>query len=74
MLEIEYAALKRAHESGLKIALGTDAGSMPWDVNQAKEFEYLVEHEPGGVLTVTMHPQVIGRVERFLLITKIAAR
>jgi imidazolonepropionase-like amidohydrolase len=43
MLEIEYAALKRAHEAGLKVVLGTDAGSMPWDVNQAKEFEYLVK-------------------------------
>ncbi len=27
---------------GVKVALGTDAGSMPWDVNQALEFEYLV--------------------------------
>jgi imidazolonepropionase-like amidohydrolase len=42
-LEIEYAALKRAHESGLKIVLGTDTGSMPWDFNQAKEFEFLVK-------------------------------
>ncbi len=43
MLEIEYAALKRAHEAGLRVVLGTDAGSMPWDFNQAKEFEYLVK-------------------------------
>lgn len=43
MLEIEYAALKRAHEAGLKVALGTDTGSMPWDVDQAKEFEFLVK-------------------------------
>jgi len=43
MLEIEYEALKRAHTSGVKIVLGTDAGSMPWDFSQAKEFEYLVK-------------------------------
>jgi len=43
MLENEYAALKRASESGVKIVLGTDAGSMPWDFNQAKEFEFLVK-------------------------------
>jgi imidazolonepropionase-like amidohydrolase len=43
MLEIEYEALNRAHKMGLKIVLGTDAGSMPWDINQAREFEFLVK-------------------------------
>ena len=43
MLEIEYEALKRAYKSGLKIVLGTDTGSIPWDFNQAKEFEFLVK-------------------------------
>ena len=43
MLEIEYEALMRAYKSGLKIVLGTDTGSMPWDFNQAKEFEFLVK-------------------------------
>jgi imidazolonepropionase-like amidohydrolase len=42
ILEIEYEALKRAYKAGLKIVLGTDAGSMPWDINQAKEFDFLV--------------------------------
>jgi imidazolonepropionase-like amidohydrolase len=41
-LEIEYEALKRAYESGVRIVVGTDTGSMPWDFNQAKDFEYLV--------------------------------
>ncbi len=44
MLEIEYKALKRAHAMGVKIVLGTDAGSMPWDFDQAKEFEFLVRN------------------------------
>jgi imidazolonepropionase-like amidohydrolase len=43
MLEIEYEALKRAYKLGVKIVLGTDTGSMPWDFNQAKEFEFLVK-------------------------------
>jgi imidazolonepropionase-like amidohydrolase len=43
ILEIEYTALKQAHKLGLKIVLGTDAGSMPWDFNQAKDFEYFVK-------------------------------
>jgi imidazolonepropionase-like amidohydrolase len=42
LLEIEYKGLNRAYKKGLKIALGTDAGSFPWAVNQAKEFEFLV--------------------------------
>ncbi|MBP1779557.1 MAG: Amidohydrolase domain protein, partial [candidate division NC10 bacterium] len=36
MLEIEYGALKRARAMGVRIVLGTDAGSMPWDFDQAK--------------------------------------
>jgi imidazolonepropionase-like amidohydrolase len=44
MLEIEYEALKRARTMGVRIALGTDTGSMPWDVDQAKEFEFLVKN------------------------------
>jgi len=43
MLEIEYGALKRAYKSGMKIVLGTDTGSMPWDFEQAKDFEYFVK-------------------------------
>jgi len=43
VLEIEYKALNKAYKKGLKIVLGTDAGSFPWSVNQAKEFEFLVK-------------------------------
>jgi imidazolonepropionase-like amidohydrolase len=43
ILAIGYQALRKAYKKGMKIALGTDAGSFPWDVNQAKEFEYLVK-------------------------------
>jgi len=43
VLEIEYKALNSAYKKGLKIALGTDAGSFPWSVNQTNEFELLVK-------------------------------
>ena len=43
MLDICYKSLNKAYIKGMKIALGTDAGSFPWDVNAAKEFEYLVK-------------------------------
>jgi len=43
LLEIEYKGLNSAYKKGLKIALGTDAGSFPWSVNQAREFEFLVK-------------------------------
>jgi peptidoglycan/xylan/chitin deacetylase (PgdA/CDA1 family) len=36
----------------------------------AGEFDYMVEHEQGGVLTVTMHPQVIGRGHRMGLLER----
>jgi imidazolonepropionase-like amidohydrolase len=42
MLETGYEALKKARAMGVRVALGTDTGSMPWDVNQAREFEFLV--------------------------------
>lgn len=42
-LEIEYETLKRANQLGVKIVLGSDTGSIPWDINQAKEFEFLVK-------------------------------
>jgi imidazolonepropionase-like amidohydrolase len=42
ILEIEYKGLNKAYRNGVKVVFGTDAGSFPWTVNQAKEFELLV--------------------------------
>jgi imidazolonepropionase-like amidohydrolase len=39
---IQYPALRRGHQLGVKIALGSDAGSYPWSLNPAREFELLV--------------------------------
>jgi len=43
LLKVEYKGLNSAYKKGLKVALGTDAGSFPWSVNQAREFEFLVK-------------------------------
>jgi imidazolonepropionase-like amidohydrolase len=42
VLNSEYKMLNKAYKSGLKIVCGTDIGSFPWSVNQAKELEYYV--------------------------------
>ena len=42
-LTLTYLALQKASKKGLKIALGSDLGSSPWSVNQAREFELLVK-------------------------------
>ena len=41
-LRNEWRAFERAHEAGVKIAFGTDAGTFKHGTN-AKEFEYMVE-------------------------------
>jgi imidazolonepropionase-like amidohydrolase len=42
LLSIHHMAMRKAHKAGVKIALCTDAGSFPWTINQAVEFEALV--------------------------------
>lgn len=39
-----YKYLKRAHKLNLKIVMGTDIGSFPWSINDAKELEYYVKN------------------------------
>lgn len=43
MLPMLRAAVGKAVKAGLKIALGSDAGGLPWTVNQAREFVLMVE-------------------------------
>jgi imidazolonepropionase-like amidohydrolase len=42
MLDTKYESLRKGHLAGVKLVLGSDAGSFPWTNNQAKEFELLV--------------------------------
>ncbi len=40
----KYEMLNQAYKQGLKIVCGTDIGSYPWAVKQAKELEYYVKN------------------------------
>jgi len=44
VLQNEYKYLKKANNSKLKIVCGTDAGSFPWAINEARELEYYVKN------------------------------
>jgi imidazolonepropionase-like amidohydrolase len=44
MRDLEARAFGVALRKGVKIAYGTDAGGYSWDVNQAKEFAYMVRY------------------------------
>ncbi len=42
-LKSRYQMLKLAYSKGMKIALGTDAGAYPWNINQSDELVFWVE-------------------------------
>lgn len=44
MRDLEAKAFGAAVRKGVKIAYGTDAGGYSWEVNQAKEFAYMVRY------------------------------
>jgi len=45
LVALERRAFGRAVRKGVKIALGTDAGGVPWtEIDQAREFEYYVQY------------------------------
>jgi peptidoglycan/xylan/chitin deacetylase (PgdA/CDA1 family) len=35
------------------------------------EFDYMYEHVPGGIYTLTMHPQIIGRGHRIMMLERL---
>ena len=49
--------------------VGLSAPSKVFEI-WAGEFDYMVEHEENGILTLTMHPQVIGRGHRMTLLDR----
>ena len=51
------------------LRVGLSAPSKVFDI-WARELDYMVEHEQTGVLTLTMHPQVIGRGHRMMLLER----
>jgi len=50
--------------------VGLSAPSKVFEI-WAEEFNYMRVHAPGGVLTLTMHPQVIGRGHRIAMLQRL---
>jgi peptidoglycan/xylan/chitin deacetylase (PgdA/CDA1 family) len=50
--------------------VGLSAPSKVFEI-WAAEFDYMRAHAPGGVLTLTMHPQVIGRGHRMAMLEQL---
>ena len=50
--------------------VGLSAPSKVFEI-WAEEFNYMRAHAPGGVLTLTMHPQVIGRGHRVAMLQRL---
>lgn len=44
MINIHADTFKRAHQAGVKIAFGTDAGGFDWKINPAMEFPLMVKY------------------------------
>jgi imidazolonepropionase-like amidohydrolase len=67
-LNAVYANLKDGYAKGMKIVLGTDAGSFPWTMNQAKELEYYVKNagfKPiDAIKTGTIHAAELLNMEK----------
>lgn len=53
--------------------VGLSAPSKVFEI-WAAEFDYMRAHAPGGVLTLTMHPQVIGRGHRMAMLERLIER
>lgn len=51
------------------LRVGLSAPSKVFEI-WAGEFDYMIAHEPDGVFTLTMHPQVIGRGHRMALLER----
>ena len=49
------------------LRVGLSAPSKVFEI-WADELDYMIGHEQSGVFTLTMHPQVIGRGHRMLLL------
>ncbi len=53
--------------------LGLSAATKVFEI-WSTEFDYMRTHAPGGVLTLTMHPQVIGRGHRIAMLEQLIER
>ena len=55
-----------------RVSPGLSAGSKVEEIWR-EEFDFMVRDVPGGVFTLTMHPQVIGRGHRMLMLERLVA-
>jgi peptidoglycan/xylan/chitin deacetylase (PgdA/CDA1 family) len=56
--------------SGATVYPGLSAGSKVEEIWQ-DEFDFMVREEPGGVFNLTMHPEIIGRGYRILMLERL---
>jgi imidazolonepropionase-like amidohydrolase len=81
----KYRYLKKAYALKMKIVSGSDVGSFPWTVNQAKELQYLVEKAGmspmDAIRAATLHAasllniqDVLGSIEKGYLADIIAVK
>lgn len=84
-LDTTYKYLNHAYKQNVKIVLGTDIGSYPWDNNEAKELEYYVKKAGlspmDAIKTATLNPaellkkqDKIGQVQKGFLADIIAVK
>ncbi len=55
-----------------RVSPGLSAGSKVEEIWR-EEFDFMLRDVPGGVFTLTMHPQVIGRGHRMLMLERLIA-
>jgi imidazolonepropionase-like amidohydrolase len=65
MPKIQAKSVENCRKAGVKIAFGTDAGGFPWtEINQAREFEYEVQHGMSPIEAIrsatTVAAQLLG--------------
>ncbi|HWB24451.1 MAG TPA: amidohydrolase family protein [Chitinophagaceae bacterium] len=74
-LDSTYIFLNKAYRQHLKIVLGTDIGSYPWDNNEAKELEYYVRkagfRPMDAIKTATLNAaELLGRQDKLSQVQK----
>lgn len=84
-LDSTYKYLNHAYKQNIKIVLGTDIGSYPWNNNEAKELEYYVKKAGlspmDAIKTATLNPAAllkkqdkIGQIQKGFLADIIAVK
>ena len=84
-LDSTYKYLNHAYRQNIKIVLGTDIGSYPWNNNEAKELEYYVKKAGltpmDAIKTATLNPaellgkqKTLGQIQKNFIANIIAVK